>query len=142
LGDAAGRQIVLPAAVDHPVYALRHLGAVRLGGAAEQHNRRTAGERLAVEQAEQTVEDTVVGSWPTGRSHRGVDPRLLRSRPIMLAVGKPVWRIEKAEADFRGVVWEQTEERLEDFRDTHYKLAQSLVNATLAAPTANAPVSG
>jgi chromosome partitioning protein len=50
--------------------------------------------------------------------------------PIMLAVGKPVWRITKAEADFRGVVWEQTEERLKDFRDTHYELAQSLVDAT------------
>lgn len=47
--------------------------------------------------------------------------------PIMLAVGKPVWRIEKSEADFRGVVWEQTEERLEDFKETHYALAQSLV---------------
>ena len=59
--------------------------------------------------------------------------------PIMLAVGKPVWRIEKAEADFRGVVWEQTEDRLEDFRDTHYKLAQSLVDATVtAAPDADA----
>jgi chromosome partitioning protein len=47
--------------------------------------------------------------------------------PIMLAVGKPVWRIEKTEADFRGVVWEQTEVRLEDFRQTHYELAESLV---------------
>jgi chromosome partitioning protein len=50
--------------------------------------------------------------------------------PIMLAVGKPVWRIEKSEADFRGVVWEQAEERLNDFRETHYELAQSLVEAT------------
>jgi chromosome partitioning protein len=47
--------------------------------------------------------------------------------PIMLAVGKPVWRIEKQEADFRGVVWEQTEDRLEDFRQTHYELAESLL---------------
>ncbi|HKO38942.1 MAG TPA: ParA family protein [Solirubrobacterales bacterium] len=48
--------------------------------------------------------------------------------PIMLAVGKPVWRIEKQEADFRGVVWEQTEDRLEDFRQTHYSLAESLMS--------------
>jgi hypothetical protein len=49
--------------------------------------------------------------------------------PIMLAVGRPVWRIEKEEADFRGVVWEQTVDRLDDFRETHYQLAQSLVDA-------------
>jgi chromosome partitioning protein len=49
--------------------------------------------------------------------------------PIMLAVGRPVWRIEKDEADFRGVVWEQTVDRLDDFREKHYQLAQSLSDA-------------
>lgn len=50
--------------------------------------------------------------------------------PMMLAVGRPVWGITKKEADFRGVVWGQTAERLEDFKATHYDLARSLVDAT------------
>lgn len=52
--------------------------------------------------------------------------------PLMLTYGRPVWGITKKEAEFRGVVWEQTERRLGDFKDTHYALAQSLVDARLA----------
>lgn len=47
--------------------------------------------------------------------------------PMMLSVGKPVWRLNKHETDWQGTVWKDREKAMGEFRDLFFELAEQVV---------------